>query len=210
MRRSVVLALGIMLLAGLPAQAGPVPTPRVDREAWASWLVPTSKPHVFKWLGFQVETHDSLESASSMVFVVTGRCEVFKRGSNCMGMGEGTSLKQGEFEMSPDASTASLKMTRHGKRYSGSWTSEAVFGLYSLEELCMSSDGSSGQGAGAGTIRPSSVTGVYAGRKMTTAKAFGAGPSNYLLQGAAASQCNYGIKLTTMPDGSLRASWSSN
>jgi hypothetical protein len=210
MRKLVaVLALGVLLMSGLPAQAGPVPTPRVDREAWASWLLPTSKPHVFKWFGFQVETRDSLESASAMVFVVRGRCEIFKRGSSCSGMGSGTSLKEGEFEMAPDASSASLKMTRRGKRYAASWTSEPQdTGFYFLEEMCMSTEGSSGQGAGVGTFRTSSVTGVYAGRTMTRSRAANRGPTNYLQSGAAVTQCEY-MRLTPQSDGTVRATWTS-
>ncbi|MEA2459984.1 MAG: hypothetical protein QOH90_161 [Actinomycetota bacterium] len=209
MRKPVaLLVVGFLFSAAVAAHAGPVPAPRIDRGASASWLIPTAKPHIYIWYGIDVEARETLSEATGVAYAIKGRCKIRRDFGSCGGAGYGVRLKKGDFEMAPDASTASVKFKVKGHNYAAAWTADPLGpSTYSLGEFCSDSDGNEGQGAGAGLYRPSSTRGTYANRKMDGKKDPLQGAFDYVSEGPAVSQCDHGLHLRHAQDGGVSATW---
>ena len=99
------------------------------------------------------------------------------------------------FEMSPDASEATLRIRKNGKTHVVHWTGRPEAGSYSAGEFCFPSGG---QGVGGGIVRGAKATADIFGRTLK-------GGFADLSMGAMVTQCEWAPALHFGRDGRLRS-----
>ena len=174
---SLRLLLAALVVGSLAAPAAGGPNVRHDEEAFADWFVPTGEKNEFKWLGAFVLRSEVVAGDArwfSGAGFVKGRC-VRERtpkyvSISCNGQDFIAGDPETDFEMSPLADAAELKIRKNGKTHVATWTSSLTNGgLYGMSEYCFTfSEGEEepeeeGEGQGMGLYNPAQATGRFLG-----------------------------------------------
>ncbi|HET7482484.1 MAG TPA: hypothetical protein VFK89_06435 [Actinomycetota bacterium] len=164
-RLVVILAAAVVLCgAAVPSSAAGA---RVERFASAFWMFPTSDPHQFVAYDAFAWT-DEGTGGFDIAGVSRSICTKARRKNGTMIECRGGDFVSADpaktFEMSPDGSSATLRIERRGHTHVVHWTSDPTgLGFYEAEEICLPSGG---QGYGGGITRAASATGKIFGKKL--------------------------------------------
>lgn len=196
MRKSLVVAVVLMVAAGLAAPAAGEPNLRREESASANWMVPTGEKNHFTWYGAHVWRNTVIAGAEgwfSFAGFVKGTCvrEVHRRSTvtSCRGRTALAADADRDFEISPAADGATLRAEQGGRTFKVTWTaSEPLPSLYGSQEYCFDNEGSEGQGTGGGMWRHAHTVGRLFGHRFGSADDDGQG---YLSTGAMVSECSF-------------------
>lgn len=158
------MCLALLVVASLAAPAAGGPNLRRDEEAFADWFLPTGEKNEFKWLGAYVLRSTVLAGDAewfSGAGFVKGRCVRERTRKYTSISCESSDVVQGDpnedFEMSPLATDATLRIRDKGRTHVVEWTTTPTHGgMYSSSEFCFSfeegeeepSEEGEGQGGG--------------------------------------------------------------
>ena len=176
---SLRLLLAALVIGSLAAPAAGGPNVRHDEEAFADWFVPTGEKNEFKWLGAFVLRSEIVAGDArwfSGAGFVKGRC-VRERtpkyvSISCTGRDFIAGDPETDFQMSPLANEAELRVRENGRSHVASWTSQPTSGgVYGMSEYCVSvSEGEEeeeGEGQGFGIFNPADATGRFFGYRFS-------------------------------------------
>lgn len=167
---SIVAALGALGSAAPAASTNAVPDEvREDRSAFASWLVPTSKPNQYRWFAIDAtrSTRRQADSERVVAFLTEGKCRETKRMLNCGGSGPYLRHFKGTFEVASDVSSAKFETRHDGAVYQADWTTaDAIPGFYSASESCQTAGSDEDFGFGGGVFHPALTVGVFGDKKL--------------------------------------------
>ncbi len=187
-----VLPVLALFLTAAPAPADP--GARVERQAFATWMIPTGRAHHFDWFYAIAWTHDGAGQFPNFAGIGKGHCVVrrTKRSMSvaCIGNHHVSGDPATDFAMAPDGSSAELKVRKRGESHVVRWAArEPLPGSYFAEEYCMSSSGEEGQGVGMGTWRDAVTEGKIFGNRFKFRSRHSRW--NELSMGAMVTQCSY-------------------
>lgn len=178
---SLRLLLAGLVVASLAAPAAGGPNVRHDEEAFADWFVPTGEKNEFKWFGAFVLRSTVLAGDGgwfSGAGFVKGHCTRERTPKyvsiSCMGKNFVTGDPETDFEMSPLANEATLRVREEGETHRASWTSPLTNGgLYGYSEYCATykpgeeEPEEEGEGQGSGIFNPATATGKFLGQRFS-------------------------------------------
>lgn len=198
MRRTKLSLLVVSFLLIPLVPAGGEPNVRIEREASADWMVPTGKPHHFRWYYAWVwDSQGAGDVPPSFVSIGGGTC-VRKRSKNSVSVTcRGSKYAHGkisDFSMAPDASSAHLRFRKNGVTHRVDWTAkEPRPGLYGAEEWCYDRQGNEeGRGLGGGISRDARASGRVFGQRVKKSTLW-----TEMATGAMASQCSWADRSIT-------------
>ena len=175
MRKIAALALALVIAAGVALPAAGEPSVRRDEEAFADWFVPTGVKNEFKWYGAYAGRSTTIGTGDWFSFVgfLKGNCTRKKTKRSVTISCTGRSFVQGDpeedFEMSPTASDAELRIRHKGTTHVARWAGESPGGWYQASEYCFSFNEEGepeeeGEGHGGGIFNPAHATGRFLGQ----------------------------------------------
>lgn len=172
----------LLVVMGLVGPAAGDPNVRRDEEAFADWMIPTGVKNEFHWYGAYASRSTVVGAGKwfSGASFLKGRCIREKTpkytSTECWSTDHVSGDPDSDFEMSPLANEARLRVRHKGEIYDVRWNaSPTAGGLYSHSEYCfsMGEEGEpeeEGQGEGAGLFNPADARGKLFGRRFTGTK----------------------------------------
>ena len=202
MRRILVSLMALVIGAGLVAPASGDPHVRRDEQAHADWFIPTEKKNEFKWFGAYASRSTVVGAPGTEPFsyagFAKGHCTREKTPKyisiECLGTDFIPADPDKDFEMSPLATDATLRVRKNGRTHVARWSSTpAGLSMYSASEYCFvfkpgeQEPEEEGEGHGGGFWNPATAGGSFFGERLHDKNSRWAG----LAVGAMVSTCSF-------------------
>lgn len=212
MRKIVATAVALVTALSIAAPATGGPTVRHDEEAFADWFVATGEKNHFTWLGAYVLRSTILAGDGEwfdFAGFVKGSCVREKKPKytsiECVGTDFIHADADDDFEMSPLATDAELRVRHKGRTHAVRWVAEPHGGTYLASEYCFTIENGEqeqeGEGHGAGMWNMAEASGNFFGHRFRGGSRYAA-----LVKGAMVTTCSFREVEYDAEDGTLRLS----